>query len=304
MGTVHNRTAALILLSTALISASFTPVLANAAPALWASALAVSAGAVGLAMRLPSSRARQRSGSRPRRLRGLVIVACLVVGGLVGSLVVQAPSAHADPVAAGPAPAVVPAARVDVSPTRLIDFAQAQADLTPITGDEARDLVGRARQTETRPRSGLEADYANARAFQAGSVRIVSVPLLGRDLPQVSNLTFVATDETVDVVENAASLIDDEHAVYRSWTDGRLTRDVVLTKPGSDPDAAASARGFSMDRLKKCLNENGIAWAVLLVVGVSCSAACATAVLCLPCVALYAGITGGALSRCVGYAFG
>jgi protein gp37 len=130
------------------------------------------------------------------------------------------------------------------------------------------------------------------------------VPLVGTDLPDVSNLTYITIAGSTTVEENAARLIDENHVLYRSWSGDSMTHNAVLTNPDDSSQVPTSTRGFSMDKLKKCLNENGIAWAVLLVVGVACSAACATAVLCLPCVALYAGITGGALSKCVSYAFG
>lgn len=97
MDTSHSRVSALILLSTALISASFVPLLAGAAPALWTVALVVAVGAVCLAMRLRAPKARETPRPTSRRFRVLVLVVFLVVGALVGSVLVQAPGAHAAP---------------------------------------------------------------------------------------------------------------------------------------------------------------------------------------------------------------
>ncbi len=57
--------------------------------------------------------------------------------------------------------------------------------------------------------------------------------------------------------------------------------------------------GLSWKKLNSCLNSIGISWAILAVISVACSAACATMVACAPCIAAMAGFTGGTITGCV-----
>lgn len=111
------------------------------------------------------------------------------------------------------------------------------------------------------------------------------------------------TEESASVIEMAAEMIDANRVHWSTWENGVSTRNVEVTQAGSVSNSDASTYGFSVDKLKKCLNNAGINWALVAIVGVACSAACATAVLCGPCIALNAGLTGGTVARCVNLAF-
>jgi hypothetical protein len=74
---------------------------------------------------------------------------------------------------------------------------------------------------------------------------------------------------------------------------------------GVDAEQASSigTYGFDWKRLNNCLNSIGISWAVIAILGVACGAACATMVLCAPCLAAAAGFTTGTIAKCVSNAW-
>ncbi|WP_263119598.1 hypothetical protein [Cellulomonas sp. RIT-PI-Y] len=91
---------------------------------------------------------------------------------------------------------------------------------------------------------------------------------------------------------------------FRMWADGVLVQDLTLLDPEAEVSSAEVVPvGLSWKKLNNCLNQIGINWAVLAVISVACSAACATMVACAPCIAVAAGWTGGSIGACVKHAW-
>jgi hypothetical protein len=295
----HGQTAALAILPTAVISLSFVPGFQAWAPVLWAVGLA---GMV-VALVFVSSRRHVTAGgsdTRQPKRRIYALSAVVAAGALVGSLLVSDSEAQAATSASLP----LVSESSNVSPGVLRQrLSAATSDISRIRGAKASTLIAAARALGTEPASGLRADYANARVFVDGANEIVSVPLLGTDLPEVTHLTFITSAGVTQVTEMVADLISPERVHLGIWQNGIQAKNVELSSAAPGAQAEVGTKGFSMDKLKKCFNNAGLNWALIAVVGAACGVACATAVLCAPCVALNAGLTGDTVTKCVKIAF-
>lgn len=132
----------------------------------------------------------------------------------------------------------------------------------------------------------------------------MSVPLVGTNVPEMTKLSFVQTAGKTTVTEMASGLTSADAAHFALWENGTLTKNVDLTR--GDATAQPSqigTYGLDWNRLNNCLNSIGISWAVIAILGVACGAACATAVLCAPCLAAAAGFTTGTIAKCVSNAW-
>lgn len=282
----QRRTAALIVAATGIVGLAFAPVTREFAAAWWLLGLSGLVGAFVLARRQP--------GRRPSRLWSSAAAFLVAVAAGVALTGIVAPTS---------ASALPPAAHT-VEDARLSGVVAAAAGLEEITGDAAGVLVATARAEEYVPRSALEVDWAAAQAFRFESATIVSVPLLGTDVPEMTKIAFTTSAGRTTVTEMVAGMVSSASVHFAQWQDGSLVQNVELHK--GERTAAASTigtRGLDWNRLNTCLNSIGISWAVIAVLGVACGAACATAVLCAPCLAAAAGFTAGTIAKCVSVAW-
>jgi hypothetical protein len=165
-------------------------------------------------------------------------------------------------------------------------------------------VIAAARNTGYSIRSGLEADWSAAATYSYEGADVVSVPLLGTDVPEMTKLSFVTAGGATTVTEMASAMTSSRTVHFAMWQDGQRTKNVDLTQ-GENAEQASSIGTYGLDwkRLNNCLNSIGISWAVIAILGVACGAACATAVLCAPCLAAAAGFTTGTIAKCVSNAW-
>jgi hypothetical protein len=140
-----------------------------------------------------------------------------------------------------------------------------------------------------------------------GSAIYISVPLQSEGIQELTKVSFVYDGTQTTVVEMVASVIDESHAGVRVWQNGAIVKDVQVHDPSLDTTGNASVLsvGFSMSKLKNCLNNAGVsAWLVALI-GATCAVVCAATVgaACLPCVVAILGFTSGSIAGCVYLAF-
>lgn len=294
----------MILLAAGLVSASFVGPLRDAAFFFWVAALVLVLGALAVAVR--SGRARPAGKVAPTV--ALVAVAVAFAVAAVGAVQVAAlpddvPTSLAFEVPAGPGVVQVAHREADLSDAALepvvTEAAETAAELSEVGGAQRDTLVEAVRGLGYLPLSGLTADYAAASAYDYQGSTVVSVPLRGTDLPEVSNVTFVSVDGLTSVVEMKSWMIDAATVGFQMWQDGTQSKNVVLTNPDADSAGGFQQIGVDWRKLNSCLNSIGISWAVLAVISVACAAACATMVLCAPCIAAMAGWTGGTIAACV-----
>lgn len=197
------------------------------------------------------------------------------------------------------AEAAVPPASSDAG--RVVQLA---SQLDEQGGEESSRAIATARSTAYSVRSGLDPDWDAAAAYSYEGADVVSVPLVGTDVPEMTKLSFVTTDGTTAITEMASAMTSSTAVHFAMWQDGQLTKNVDLVR-GADAEQASSIGTYGLDwkRLNNCLNSIGISWAVIAILGVACGAACATMVLCAPCLAAAAGFTTGTIAKCVSNAW-
>ncbi len=181
---------------------------------------------------------------------------------------------------------------------------QLASQLDEQDGEESSRAIATARSMGYSVRSGLDLDWDAAAAYSYEGADVVSVPLLGTDVPEMTKLSFVTAEGTTAITEMASAMTSSTAVHFAMWQDGRLMKNVDLVK-GVDAEQASSIGTYGLDwkRLNNCLNSIGISWAVIAILGVACGAACATMVLCAPCLAAAAGFTTGTIAKCVSNAW-
>ncbi|WP_412168460.1 hypothetical protein ACLUS2_015465 [Curtobacterium flaccumfaciens pv. flaccumfaciens] len=282
----QSPTVGIIVASVGCIALSFAPGFRDVAVVWW---LLGAAGVTTAWMR--AIRPRRRRRTRTLALSGMAFVAAATAAiALVG---VVAP-ARADASSAVTA--------TDLSGTGHL--VQPASQLRAEGGGRGSSAVSAAREKGYSVRSGLEPDWAGASAYSYEGADVVSVPLLGTDVPEMTKLSFVTVDGETAITEMASAMTSTTVVHFAMWQDGQLTKNVDLTQ-GSDAERASSIGTYGLDwkRLNNCLNSIGISWAVIAVLGVACGAACATMVLCAPCLAAAAGFTTGTIAKCVSNAW-
>ena len=286
MAQKQSPTVGIIVASVGCIALSFAPGFRDVAAVWWL------LGAAGIATAsLRETRPRRRRRTRALALSGVAFIAAATAAiALVGVV--------------APARADASSAVTATDPSGAERLVQLASQLRLEDGSRSRSLLSAARDTEYAVRSGLDPDWAGATAYSYGAADVVSVPLLGTDVPEMTKLSFVTVDGETTITEMASAMTSTTVMHFAVWQDGQLTKNVDLTQ-GSDAERASSIGTYGLDwkRLNNCLNSIGISWAVIAVLGVACGAACATMVLCAPCLAAAAGFTTGTIAKCVSNAW-
>ncbi|MBF4606210.1 hypothetical protein [Curtobacterium sp. VKM Ac-1393] len=203
-----------------------------------------------------------------------------------------------------PARAEAATPSASAAPTDLSRVEQLVSQLDEQDGTDRSRAIATARSMGYSVRSGLDEDWSAAAAYSYEGADVVSVPLLGTDVPEMTKLSFVTADGATVVTEMAAAMTSATAVHFAMWQDGHLTKNVDLVQ-GANSEQASSIGTYGLDwkRLNNCLNSIGISWAVIAILGVACGAACATMVLCAPCLAAAAGFTTGTIAKCVSNAW-
>ncbi|GAA4679494.1 hypothetical protein [Frondihabitans cladoniiphilus] len=301
----HRWLAAVPTAASALIACSFVPSLQGAAIALWVSAFAVLAAALVYLGRRELRESGKAPGLTTHRRRLLIFGVLFVSGALVAGTLVDATPSHASPRHAE-APRMIAAMTTGPAvESKLREVAVFAEESTALGRSAVEALVESTRARQVRVESGLLPDFESASAVQIGSTQVLTVPLSGTNLPEVTNLTFVVTPDDVAVVEMVAGMTSDSRVAFSMWQDHVQTKNVIMSQDsdGTSSSTSPSPYGMNWTKFKNCLNNAGINWALVAVISVACSVACATAVLCAPCIAAQAGLTGGTIARCINIGF-
>ncbi|VTR75979.1 hypothetical protein CHMI_00735 [Cellulomonas hominis] len=173
-------------------------------------------------------------------------------------------------------------------------------EVRPVSGAEERDRAALARRIDYTARSGLDLDWAHATAQNYEGTESLVVPVLGTDIPELSKVVYLATDQGITVVEMVAGMVDTDRAGMRVWEDGTLTKDIVVVNSDAASDGTVVQAGWSFNKFKNCLNNAGIMWATVALVGSICGVACAVTagVACIYCAAGVLGGNAGVIGTC------
>lgn len=278
-------TVGLVIASVGLMALAFAPVLRDGAAVWWF------IGLVGLMTAFSIEQRAARTTARSVTLPGIAFVAAAAAGiALVG--VVAPASAQA-------AELEVPGAAA--GPRRVVQLA---SELQEADRDRSENLIRAAQRLRYEPRSGLTPNWAAATAYDHRGAEVVSVPLTGTDVPEMTKISFLTAGGRTSVTEMASAMQSSTEVHFAMWEDGTLTKNVKLDEgtPEVQPSSIGT-NGLDWNRLNNCLNSIGISWAVIAILGVACGAACATALLCAPCLAAAAGFTTGTIAKCVSIAW-
>ncbi|WP_420366296.1 hypothetical protein AAEP80_05730 [Curtobacterium sp. L3-7] len=281
----NSITVGLVIASVGVMALAFVPVLREVAVAWWLLGLA------GLIVALVVRKKPHRGKARTAVISATAFVAADAAAiALVGAI----------------APTSARAAEVDElggysGAGHIGRLASELSELAPASAEMA---IGDAQRIRYEPRSGLTMDWAAATAYDYESSTVVSVPLSGTDIPAMTKVSFLTSGGATSVTEMASGMVSATEAHFAMWQDGTLTKNVQLTEGSAEAQQSSiGTHGLDWNRLNNCLNSIGISWAVIAILGVACGAACATAVLCAPCLAAAAGFTTGTIAKCVSNAW-
>lgn len=300
------RTATIVALS--LLGSAFAVLVVVPGLQDWAAALVIAA----ISMFVSALALAIRDAKHARRFamkNVLSVTAAFTIGALVAVGVVNAsqpkedmPQTLATQVEAAPSSGSAMPTIVTVSAatndTVSKSFVDTQAALRDVKGDRAQAMIKSVKALAYEPASGRAQDFSKATVQNIGGTTVVSVPLAATNLPELTKVAYVSIDGVVHVTEMVSEVLDASHASVMMWEDGELTKDVVLY----DKSATASSVqqvGLSWTLLNRCLASQGISGWTMAILGVVCGAACATAVLCIPCLAAAAGVGAGTVAACV-----
>lgn len=225
----------------------------------------------------------------------------------VALTVVQAQSSTINAIAIKPQELTYSGATREVIDARAKVALDEVSAITTVSGRRAEGFIHAAESAGYVTNSGLKMNFIGATVSLLGSATYISVPLQSDGIPELTKVTFVYDGKQTTVIEMVANVVDESHAGVRVWQNGTIVKNVQVHDPSLDSTGSASVLsvGFSMSKLKSCLNNAGVsAWLVALI-GATCAVVCAATVgaACLPCVVAILGFTSGSIAACVYLAF-
>lgn len=307
-------TVVMLLIATGVIALAFTPWTRDVAALWWFVGLLLIIGA-GVSSVVEARRSGRTPDSRNRWARITQVTAAFLVAALAGYWLTDVASPDSDDIAFSvpdEAPRVALAASrhltVDLSEDAVKpaveQWAASEKEFVDVPASTSSRLRNELMAADFRSTSGLSLDHSAVSTQRYRGSLVVSVPLVGTDVPEFSKVTFVKRGNTTDVYEMVAQMAGPDQVHFQMWRNGSAVEDLVITNP--DPDAELGGvvqAGLSWSRLNYCLSNIGINWAVLAIISVVCAAACATMVGCAPCIAAMAGWTSGSIAGCVRWAW-
>jgi hypothetical protein len=171
-----------------------------------------------------------------------------------------------------------------------------------IEGAQRERLVAAAKGAGYEPRSGLTMDWSNVVTEANVHAQLITVPLLGTDIPELTKVVFVHQGDGTTVVEWVAQSAG-ENISANLWEDG-VQVNSMLVELRSDGDTAAPV-GLNWNKWKYCMvNKHQFGQAVINAVVAACGlVACKHPAACAACVAFAAGMSTGKAWSCVEYAW-
>ena len=186
---------------------------------------------------------------------------------------------------------------------RALDEAAAKAEqFVDITGTQAERLVAGALAAGYEPRSGLSPEWTRASVQTFGGWQLVTVPLSGTDVPELSKVTYFKMGDSAEVVEWAASLTAYKTVSVDGWQNGQKFREALFVIEGAHQDGASiTTVGLNQKKLERCLTANGMPqWIVTTIFSV-CTAVCVFTLGagCVVCIGAWAGANSAIIYDCV-----
>lgn len=183
----------------------------------------------------------------------------------------------------------------------LTQAAETVDEFSDVSGRQHTRLVEAARASHYAVRSGQALDWDAATVQSYRGTRLVTIPLAGDALPDVSKVVFMYAKGRASVVEMTVRMIDTSTVHLELWQDGSQVRNVNITNPNVVQADDGVVQAFSWSVLNRCLSNAGIAWWVISAISVTCAAVClATAGFgCAVCIAGLAGSNVGLAAACV-----
>lgn len=181
---------------------------------------------------------------------------------------------------------------------KVAEEATGVLEVTDIAEDHRISL---AQEYRYEPESDLVMDWNSAVAQDIDGAETVTVPLIGSDLPLTSKVTFLATADGMTVVEMASGMLDDDHAALTVWQNGTQTTDLVVANSATtEGDDGVYSTGWSWNKFSRCLNNQGVNWAVITLISAACSLACVASAGfgCVACAVAVLGGASGTVSAC------
>ncbi|MCV2393907.1 hypothetical protein OEB99_06280 [Actinotalea sp. M2MS4P-6] len=329
---INRAVASLSLAAVSVGSVSFVPAFKASAAIFWFAALCLFGTALAFLVRDRRRRSRKpgpaQAGAGPTTVAAIVGFATAVAVALATNSATDSASTAMDDRIVGSTvvaeSALNSAGGMDALPVRsesiLVtnesvrataeEVARASASLTKMADAPSRAAVATALRDGYVSQSGLKVDVDSATAYQgSGGQRVVNIPLVGTNLPEVSKIAFISQGRETTVVEIAAEMVSENSVAVAIWQDGvPIHSELVTAQNQSSLTGPAVGNGFtvqdasfSWSKLNSCLSSAGISWAIITVIGIVCAAVCAgtAGAACAPCIASAAGFTGGTISYCV-----
>ena len=182
--------------------------------------------------------------------------------------------------------------------TQLVqEAANRQAASRELAGTEKATVLDAASRSGYTLKSGLDAAYATGHVYSIGTGVLATVQLVGTNAPELSRVAYLYDGGKLTVIESVTRLMDADHVSLKAWNNGALTKNVIISRPGSS--SKVENVGLDWNRLNQCLSSAGVAWWVLAALSALCGVACLTVVLCAECIAAEVGWLGGMGAGCV-----
>ncbi|WP_263119599.1 hypothetical protein [Cellulomonas sp. RIT-PI-Y] len=204
---------AMVLLALGIIAVSRLRVFADVAVLFWLAGFSMLVGAGIIALHVGR-------GQRPPRWTGSVVVAvaaALVACGLATATISARPPTVPDSLVLPSSAVGLVATRISAPDTTVTpdlsegavsdlvsEIAATQSELGAVSDSHAQDVLATVRAAGFVPASGLRADDTSATVHTIDATTLVTVPLIGTDLPEVSCVTFSIVGDDVAIVEMAA----------------------------------------------------------------------------------------------------
>jgi len=173
---------------------------------------------------------------------------------------------------------------------------------TEITGRRADKLVEGARAAGYTPQSGLVHAWEEAVVQRFDGWQLVTVPLTGTDVPELSKVTYFKQGPTAEVVEWAAAFESADTVRVDGWQNGAKIREASFVIEGLAEDAGSIATvGFNWSKFERCVTAGGLPKWVADMLATVCAFVCifTLGVGCIACIAAWAGGWTAIIYDCV-----
>lgn len=221
---------ALILINVALTPLSFIPTDSGVSTAIRILAFLAVLGALTLAgatLNLP-----RMTGWKRGIAVGVPLVAAVVAGAIAFGYITSASTSDAVEDDAfqidmlTDSSPTIPVSRIVVSPSDATSAAaiESAADiagaLSVIEGAAAQELVAAAQNSNYTSRRGGTLDWEGAIVERSTTMRLVTIPFVGTDFPEIDKIVFMLAAHNATVVEFSTQIVDESTVNFRMWQNG------------------------------------------------------------------------------------